>query len=59
MTNDINDLINIEIKFKGVSLNLTSLKRTSTLGYLKSIIYQQTSVSPENQKLLGLKPSPG
>jgi len=59
MPNEINDIINIEIKFRGVSLNLTSLKRTSTLGYLKSIIYEQTSVSPENQKLLGLRPSPG
>lgn len=59
MTSELDTLFTIQIKFKGVSLNLTSLKRNSTLGYLKSLIYEQTSVSPENQKLLGLKPSPG
>ncbi|VEL18266.1 unnamed protein product [Protopolystoma xenopodis] len=49
----------LTIKFKGQPLTIGPLLSTLTINQLKDEIFKHTNVSPENQKLLGLKPAPG
>jgi len=46
---------NISIKWSGKEYTITGLENTSTVLQLKHLIYAETGVLPERQKLLGLK----
>jgi len=46
---------NIIIKWSGKEYRITGLENTSTVVQLKHLIYAETGVLPERQKLLGLK----
>ena len=49
------DIGNIIIKWSGKEYTINSLQKTSTVLQLKNLIYDETGVLPERQKLLGLK----
>jgi len=49
------DIGNIIIKWSGKEYTISSLQKTSTVLQLKNLIYDETGVLPERQKLLGLK----
>jgi len=46
---------NIIIKWSGKDYSITGLENTTTVLQLKNLIYEETGVLPERQKLLGLK----
>jgi len=46
---------NVIIKWSGNEYAITGLQKTSTVLQLKNLIYAETGVLPERQKLLGLK----
>jgi len=47
----------IIIKWSGKEYHITGLENSSTVMQLKHLIYAETGVLPERQKLLGLKSS--
>jgi len=46
---------NIIVKWSGKEYTITGLQSTSSVLELKNLIYAETLVLPERQKLLGLK----
>lgn len=54
MANEEKEIL-VTVKWSGKDYQIANVKVTSTVGDLKTQIYQETGVQPERQKLLGLK----